>query len=135
MFEKFEMSKARISLLFKIAVAFVVAGAVSGAAVLIAALANGAIAFGGPHIVTINPGPIAEAIVGLSIASVLTGVGTCVAIASWVGALVNTWRLEDKTWFVALLVLGLASLSWVAVIAYVLRGPDSNPVMTRNAAS
>jgi hypothetical protein len=47
------------------------------------------------------------------------------AIAAWVGALFNTARLEDKTWFAALLVLGLVSLGWVAMTAYVLAGPDS----------
>jgi hypothetical protein len=45
-------------------------------------------------------------------------------IASWVGALLNTSRLDDKTWFVVLLVLGLVSAGWVAMIAYVLAGPD-----------
>ena len=53
------------------------------------------------------------------------------AIAAWVGALLNTSSLEDKTWFATLLVLGLVSLGWVAVIAYVLTGPDGT---TRNAA-
>jgi hypothetical protein len=104
---------------------------VSGVVVLVVALANGAIALGGPQIVTINPGPIAGAIVGLTFASILAGVGTCVAIASWVGALINTARLEDKTWFTALLVLGLVSLGWVAMIAYVVRGPDSTSLQTQ----
>lgn len=46
------------------------------------------------------------------------------ALASWIGALLNTYRLDDKTWFVALLVLGVFSLGWVAMVAYVVAGPD-----------
>jgi hypothetical protein len=43
---------------------------------------------------------------------------------SWIGALLNTWQLEDKLWFGALLVGGLLGLGVVAMIAYVLAGPD-----------
>jgi hypothetical protein len=124
-FEKFSMSKTAITRLFKIAVAFVVAGAVSGTAVAIWALANGAIAFGGQQFVTVNAGPFAGAIVGFVAASLLTGIGTVAAVVSWVGALANTARLENKTWFTTLLVSGLVSFGWVAMIAYILRGPDS----------
>jgi hypothetical protein len=124
-FEKFSMSKTAITRLFKIAVAFVVAGAVSGTAVAIWALANGAIAFGGQQFVTVNAGPIAGAIVGFVAASLLTGIGTVAAVVSWVGALANTARLENKTWFTTLLVSGLVSFGWLAMIAYILRGPDS----------
>ena len=45
-------------------------------------------------------------------------------LVSWVGAVLNTARLEDKTWFVVLLLLGLVSFGFVAMIAYVIAGPD-----------
>jgi hypothetical protein len=137
MIEKLEnltMSKPAITRLFKVAVAFVVAGAVSGTAVVIWALANGAVAIGGPQFMTVNAGPFAGAIVGLIIASLLTGIGTVAAVVSWAGALLNTARLEDKAWFTALLVSGLVSLGWVAMIAYVLRGPDSAQAAEASAA-
>jgi hypothetical protein len=137
MIEKLEslvMSKPAITRLFKVAVAFVVAGAVSGTAVVIWALAQGAVAIGGPQFVTVNAGPFAGAIVGLTIASLLTGIGTVAAVVSWAGALLNTARLEDKAWFTALLVSGLVSLGWVALIAYVLRGPDSTRGTEASAA-
>ncbi len=124
-FARFTMSKQAISRLFELAVALVVAGAISGAAVWIWALANGAIALGGPQYVTFNPATVGGAIVGLSLASLITAAGTLAAVAAWGGALLNTSRLEDKSWFIALLGLGLVSLGWVAMIAYVLRGPDS----------
>ena len=132
--QSFSMSKTTISRLFKVAIAFVVAGSVSGTAVVIWALLNGAIAIGGAQVVTVNSGPFVTAIVGMLIASFLTATGTVAAVASWVGALANTARLEDKTWFTALLVLGLVSLGWVAMIAYVLRGPDSSTAQGANAA-
>lgn len=124
-FEKFDPSKPVITRLFKVAIAFVVAGSVSGTAVAIWALANGAITLGGASFVTFNPATVAGAIVGLVIASLLTGIGTVTAIVAWVGALANTARLEDKTWFATLLVSGLVSFGWLAMIAYILRGPDS----------
>jgi hypothetical protein len=132
-FQTFSMSKPAITRLFKVAIAFVVAGAVSGTAVVIWALANGAVAIGGPQFVTVNADTLTGAIVGLIIASLLTGIGTVAAVVSWAGALLNTSRLEDKAWFTALLVSGLVSLGWVAMVAYVLRGPDSTQATKASA--
>lgn len=135
-FERFSMSKAAITRLFKVAVAFVVTGAVSGAAVWIWAVANGAIALGGPQVVTFNPATIGGAIIGLTVASLLTSAGTVAAVVSWAGALLNTSRLENKTWFIALLGLGLVSLGWIAMIAYIVKGPEgASPAATRAATA
>jgi hypothetical protein len=125
MFDKFEMSKPAITRLFGLAVALVVAGVVTGTVSVIAALANGAVTFGGPQFVTINVGPVAWTIAALVAASLCGAVGTIAAIAAWAGALLNTYRLEDKSWFIALLGSGLVSLGWVAMFAYVFAGPDS----------
>ncbi|HJW21187.1 MAG TPA: hypothetical protein VJ506_02035 [Candidatus Limnocylindrales bacterium] len=134
-FERFSMSKAAIARLFKVAVAFVVTGAVSGAAVWIWAVANGAIALGGPQFVTFNPATIGGAIVGLTVASLLTSAGTVAAVVSWAGALLNTSRLENKTWFITLLGLGLVSLGWVAMIAYIVKGPEDASLAATRAAT
>jgi hypothetical protein len=40
--------------------------------------------------------------------------------------LLNTAELTDKTWFIILLVLGLFSFGLVAMIAYVIAGPDGH---------
>ena len=125
MFENFEMSKTTITRLFGIAVALVVAGVVIGIVAVIAAIANGAVAFGGPQFVTIDVEPLAWTIAMLVAASLSGAVGAIAAIAAWAGALLNTYRLEDKTWFYALLASGLVSLGWVAMFAYVFAGPDS----------
>lgn len=119
------MSKTAITGLFVGAVVAAAVGIAIGFAAVVTALANGAVVIGGPQVVTLHGGPMASAIPALLVAALLVAAGTVLAIASWAGALLNTSRLADKTWFVALLVLGLASLGWVAMIAYVVAGPDS----------
>ena len=53
---------------------------------------------------------------------------TVTAVVSWLGALHNTWQLDDKTWFASLLVLGLVSCGVLAMVAYVVAGPDGTEV-------
>lgn len=68
--------------------------------------------------------------VGFIIAGgVIALVGIAAQLVAWVGALVNTYPLRDKTWFYVLLAGGLVGLAFglthVAVmIAYVIAGPD-----------
>jgi hypothetical protein len=50
--------------------------------------------------------------------------GTVAAVVSWIGALLNTWQLEDKLWFASLLAAGVLGFGVVAMIAYVVAGPD-----------
>lgn len=55
--------------------------------------------------------------------------GAIAQLVAWVGALVNTYALVDKTWFVVLLVGGLIGVAFglahlAAMIAYVIAGPD-----------
>ena len=119
------MSKITITRLFEAAIAAVVAGIVIGIAAVLAGLANGAVLLGGPQVVALNSGALAWTIGALVVASLVIVTGTVAAVASWIGALFNTSRLDDKTWFAALLLLGLVSLGWVAMIAYVFAGPDS----------
>lgn len=66
----------------------------------------------------------------------LTVIGTMIAVAggvaqlaAWIGALVNTYQLEDKAWFIVLLAGGLLGLSFgligfAAMVAYLVTGPD-----------
>jgi hypothetical protein len=134
MFDNVQVSKAAITRLFGISAVLVAAGAVIGTVAVITALANGAIAFGGEPFIRLDAGQIAGAIVWLVIASLLAGIGTVGAMVSWGFALLNTSRLSDKTWFTALLGLGLVSLGWVAMFVYTLKGPDSTKVSPANAA-
>jgi hypothetical protein len=123
--EMIQMSKGTVTRLFVGAIVAVVVGLALGFAAVGAALASDAIDFGGSHLVDVNGGTGAWIALGLVIAGALVTLGgTVAAVASWAGALLNTWQLEDKTWFAALFVLGLLGLGVVAMIAYVVAGPD-----------
>ncbi|MBM7797131.1 hypothetical protein JOE57_000052 [Microlunatus panaciterrae] len=79
----------------------------------------------GPDVVGIKSGPFGWTMIGLAGIAVLVMV--CAAIAqfvAWVGAVLNTAQLDDKAWFLVLLLTGLFSLGFVAMIAYVIAGPD-----------
>ena len=119
------MSKATVTVLFAAAFVTVVVGSLVGLAAWVAGIAGGGVTLGGPQIVTVSPASLAGTLAWLVLGWTLVGIGALAAIASWIAALLNTAQLEDKTWFVALLVLGLCSFGWIAMIAYVLRGPDS----------
>ena len=119
------MSKALVTKLFLGAVAAVVIGFIVVLGAFVAALAGGAVSIGGPSVVTVNGGALAGTIVWFIVGGVLIAAGELAAIASWIGALVNTSQLDDRTWFLVLLVLGVFSLGWIAMLAYVFAGPDS----------
>lgn len=126
------MSKATVTWLFFGAIVALAVGLVLALATVIAAVANGAIQIGGPSVVQVDGAAIAGALPWLLIAGLVMVGGAVAALASWIGALVNTFQLEDKTWFLVVLVLGLFSLGWVAMVAYVIAGPDStNPAVRR----
>lgn len=118
------MSKAAITRLFLAGVAAAAIGALVVLVAVASALASGLLVLGGPAVVALN-GSVAWSLVApLLIGSVAIGAGAIAGVISWVGALLNTVRLEDRTWFAALLVLGLCSFGWLAMVAYVLAGPD-----------
>lgn len=120
------MSKSTVTRLFVGANVAVVAGVVLALAAVVAALAGGVVAIGGPDVVTVDGDAFAGALGWLLLAALVIAGGVAVGVASWIGALFNTSRLEDKTWFVALLALGLLSFGWIAMVAYVVAGPDGD---------
>ena len=65
------------------------------------------------------------AMLGLGIVGSLAVIGGMIAgLVSWIGALLNTSQLESKTWFLVLLLLGIFSFGVIAMLAYVIAGPD-----------
>jgi hypothetical protein len=59
------------------------------------------------------------------VGSLAAAAGSVGAAVAWLGALANTWQLEDKAWFWSLLAFGLLGVGLVGMIAYVAVGPDS----------
>jgi hypothetical protein len=119
------MSKENVTRLFVGAIVVVGAGLVLGFAALWTALATDALDVGGGDVIDVNGGSGAWTALGLVIVGSLAILGGSVAaVVSWIGALLNTWLLEDKTWFASLLALGLLGLGVVAMIAYAVAGPD-----------
>ena len=123
--ERLRMSKRSVTRLFLAATAAFGVGVVLGFASLWAALASDAINLGGSHYIDVNGGSGAWTALSLVVVgSLVILAGTVAAVLSWIGALLNTWHLEDKVWFGSLLALGLLGFGVVAMIAYVVAGPD-----------
>jgi hypothetical protein len=119
------MTKHTINRLFIGSITAVIAGLVLGFIAVWVAFAGGAFEMNGPDVSGLRQTPFALAMAGLVVAAVLAiVVGAIVGLVSWIGALLNTAQLDDKTWFILLLVLGLWNLGLVAMIAYVVAGPD-----------
>ena len=102
------------------AVVLVVAGAV--------AIGNDVFVMNGPDVVAINSGPLTWTVVGLmALAALIMVLAAMAQVVAWVGAVVDTAARPDKTWFVALLVLGLFGFGFVATLLYVIAGRDETP--------
>ena len=125
MIETIRMSKRNVTRLFVAAIVAIGVGLVLGFAALWAALASDAIDVGGSDVIDVNGGSGAWTALGLVIVGSLVILGgTLAAVVSWIAALLNTWQLEEKAWFASLLALGLLGFGVVAMIGYVVAGPD-----------
>ena len=123
--EMIQMSKKNVTRLFVGAMVAAGVGLVLGLAALGVALSSDAIGVGGRYVIEVNGGSGTWTALGLAIVGSLTILGgTVAAVVSWIAALLNTWQLEDKTWFGSLLALGLLGAGLLAMIAYVVAGPD-----------
>jgi len=119
------MTKSLVTKIFMSSLIAIVAGVFLVAAGFLIALATGTFVMEGPDVTgfelsSSTPAALALAVIGL-IGIIAGGLGQFVA---WIGAVVNTSRLDDKTWFVVLLVLGLLSFGFIAMVIYLLAGPD-----------
>ena len=129
------MSKSTVTKLFASSAFAVIAGALLAFAAIWFAYANGAFVMNGPDVTAVQPTPFAWAMVGVIVLSALAMLGGFIGgLVSWIGALLNTAQVVDKTWFILLLVLGLLSFGIVAMIAYVIAGPDGTQQPARPAA-
>jgi|SRR5687767_4758727 len=119
------MTKSTVTRTFIGSVVAVVAGVVMAFAAVWFAYASGVVQMSGPDVVGIEPTPLAWTLMGVAFLAGLAIIGGFIGgLVAWIGALLNTALLDDKTWFIVLLVLGLLSFGVVAMIAYVIGGPD-----------
>jgi hypothetical protein len=122
---KAPMSKATITRLFIGSIVAAVAGAVITIIAVGLALANDVFIMNGPDVVGVEGSALALSLLGLGIAGGLAIVGGMIGgLVSWIGALLNTAQLDRKAWFLGLLLLGIFNLGFLAMIAYVVVGPD-----------
>ena len=120
------MSKSIVTRLFIGGVVAVTAGAILAVAAVLLALANDVFVIVGSDIVDVRASGLAWSLLGLGIVGGVTILGGLAAgFVSWIGAMLNTWQLESRTWFAVLLLLGIFNLGFVAMIAYLIAGPDS----------
>jgi len=96
----------------------------------------------GSQVTGIHATTFAWAMVAVGAAGAIAlGVAAVCGLAAWIGALLNTSTLERKRWFIALAVLQVVNLGLLAVIAYIVAGPDGTrrptpaPVLATASAS
>jgi len=119
------MSKATVTRLFIGGGLAVIAGAILAIAAVWVAIANNVFVMNGPDIVALRGSALAWSMLPLGIVGVLAIMGGLIAgLVAWIGALLNTWQLESKTWFAVLLLLGIFNFGFFAMIAYLVAGPD-----------
>ena len=119
------MSKATVTRLFIGSVIAAVAGAILLIIAVGLAMANDVFVMNGNDVVGVNGGPLALALLAVGVAGGFAIVGAMIGgLVSWIGALLNTAQLDSKAWFLALLLLGIFNFGFLAMIAYVIVGPD-----------
>jgi hypothetical protein len=119
------MSKTTVTKLFIAGLIAVASGAVVMVVGVGAAFASNVFVLNGPNVVGVNASPLAFALLGLAVIGGLTIIGGAIAgFVSWIGALLNTAQLQSKAWFLVLLLLGIFNLGFIAMIAYLIAGPD-----------
>jgi hypothetical protein len=119
------MTKSTVTKIFIGSLFAIAGGVVLLGAGLFLAYVNGSFIMRGPDVVGIHPTAFTWSMAGLVIVGILAVIGGALAqFVAWIGALLNTSRLDDKTWFIVLLVLGLLSFGFIAMLAYLIAGPD-----------
>ena len=119
------MRKSTITQLFFWSLLALVAGLVLMFVTAFAGYFNGAFVMRGADGAGIQATPegVAAAILG-SVALTLVIGGGIGQLIAWIGAMVATARAGFTGWFLVLLLLGVAGLEFVAMVVYVVAGPD-----------
>jgi hypothetical protein len=119
------MHKATITRLFIGGGLALIAGAIVAVLAIGVAMANNVFVMDGSDVVGVKGGALAFSLLGVTIAGSLAIIGGLITgLVAWIGALLNTWQLNSKAWFVALLLLGIFNFGFFAMIAFLVAGPD-----------
>src|SRR5215204_3394651 len=119
------MFKATVTRLFIGSLIALGAGATVLMLSIVLALANNVFVMDGNDIAAIQGGALATALLGVAFLGALTAAGGVIAgVVAWIGAVLNTWQLDSKAWFVALLLTGIFNFGFIAMVLYIVAGPD-----------
>lgn len=119
------MTKSTVVKLFWGSLISLVAGLVLVGVTGALAVSNDIFVMSGPHVTGVQSSVLSWTLLGLLGLAILILMLAAVAhFVAWIGAVLNTAQLPDKTWFVVLLVVGLLGLVFIATAAYVIAGPD-----------
>jgi hypothetical protein len=133
------MTKPTINRIFVGSLIAIAGGFVLMLAAGIAAYTNGVFIMDGPDVIGVQSTGFGIAMLTLAgIGCLVMAAGGIAQFVVWIGAVLNTSKLEDKTWFILLLVLGLVSFGFIPMVIYVLTGPDGTspqPLRTERYAS
>jgi hypothetical protein len=123
--EVVDMTKSMIVKLFWGSLIGLVAGLVLMGITVALAISNHIFVMSGSDVTGIKSGGLSWTLLGLMGLAVLLLLFAAVThFVAWIGAVLNTAHLPDKTWCVVLLVVGLLGLVFIATVAYVIAGPD-----------
>jgi hypothetical protein len=120
------MTKSLIVKLFWGSLIGLIAGLVLVGVAGALAIGNDIFVMSGPDVTGVKSGVLTWTLLGLLVLAILISLFAAVAqFVAWIGAVLNTAQLPDKTWFVVLLVVGVLGLAFIATLAYVIAGPDA----------
>jgi hypothetical protein len=112
------------------------AGATISMLAIALAIANDVFVMNGNDIAAIPGGALAWLLLGLALLGGLAAAGGVIAgFVAWIGAVLNTWQLESKAWFVALVLTGIFNFGFIAMIVYVIAGPDGKATRPASPAT
>jgi hypothetical protein len=115
--EVVDMTKSMIVTLFWASLIGLVAGLVLMGTTVALAISNDIFVMSGPDVTGIKSGTLSWTLLGLMGLAVLLLLFAAVAhFVAWIGAVLNTAHLPDKTWCVVLLVVGLLGLAFIATV-------------------
>jgi hypothetical protein len=126
------MSKLMVSRIFWAGLAAMLAGLVVLAIATGLGFAATGLIWRGPDIVGVQPTSTTWVAGSVGVVAILAFVvGALAGFVAWMGALLNTAQLEDKVWFLVLLLLGIVGLGFIPMLVYVLAGPDGTATVVR----